>query len=134
MKNYDDIINLPYHRSTKYPRMPIIDRAAQFSPFAALTGYEEAIKETERPVDERIQLSEDAIVKLDEQLQLVAGKADKQPPVEITYFVPDERKTGGKYVTVRGNIKKIDQLKKIIVLQGEKIIPINEIIDIIIIE
>lgn len=127
---YDDIINLPHHQSPTRPRMPMIDRAAQFSPFSALTGYDEAIKETERFVDERIELDGDTIVWLDEQLQLLRSKLNENPKVVLTYFVPDERKSGGKYVTVTGNAKKIDHYKKLIILQDKRKIPINELIGI----
>lgn len=127
---YDDIINLPRHQSSTRPPMPMIDRAAQFSPFAALTGHDEAIKETERLVDERIELEEDTIVKLDEQFQILLSKVEENPTVELTYFVPDEKKAGGKYITTTGAVKKIDEYKKIIILQDEKKIPISEIIGI----
>lgn len=127
---YDDIINLPRHQSPTRPRMPLIDRAAQFSPFAALTGYDETIKETVRPVDERIMLEEDAIAKLNEQFKLLHSKIEENPFVLLTYFVPDEKKDGGKYITVSGNVKKIDEYEKVIILQDEIKIPINEIIGI----
>jgi len=128
---YDDIINLPHHESPTRPRMPMIDRAAQFSPFAALTGYDEAIKETERIVDERIELDGDTVAWLDGQLKLLRSRVKENPTVVLTYFLPDEKKAGGKYVTVTGNVKKIDEYGKIIVLEDKTKIPINEIIGII---
>lgn len=125
---YDDIINLPHHESLTRPRMPLIDRAAQFSPFAALTGYDEAINETERFVDERIELDEHTIAMLDEKLKLLRKRIDENPSVMITYFVPDINKDGGRYITVTGNVKKIDEFKKKIILENGTEIPINEII------
>lgn len=127
---YDDIINLPHHQSPTRPHMPLIDRAAQFSPFAALTGYDEAISETERLVDERIELDGDTIAMLDEQLRLLRSKAGKKLSVMVTYFVPDPGKDGGKYITVTGNVKKIDDFEKSIILQDESKIPIADIIGI----
>lgn len=127
---YHDIINLPHHKSSIRPPMSMIDRAAQFSPFAALTGYDEAIKETERLVDERIELDEDTIDWLDQQLQLLRSKLDDKPSVIITYFVADPKKAGGKYITVTGIVKKIDEYTKMIILQDERKIPIIDIIGI----
>jgi hypothetical protein len=127
---YDDIINLPHHESPTRPRMPLIDRAAQFSPFAALTGYDDAVNETERFVDGRIELDVDTVAMLDEKLRLLRSKADKNPFVMLTYFVPDIRKDGGRYITVTGNVKKIDEYKKKIILQNGTEIPIREIIGI----
>jgi len=106
----------------------MIDRAFQFSPFSALTGYDDAINETERLVDERIELDEDSVAMLNEKLKLLRRRADKNPLVMITYFVPDIRKDGGKYITVTGNVRQIDEYKKAIILQDETKIPIYEII------
>jgi len=127
---YDDIINLPHHQSQTRPRMPLIDRAAQFSPFSALTGYDDAISETERFVDERIELDKDTIAMLDERLQFLKNKINEQPYAIITYFVPDLNKDGGKYVTVTGNVKKIDEYERKIILKDGSKIPIYEIIGI----
>ncbi|MBQ5320020.1 MAG: hypothetical protein J6K17_13070 [Oscillospiraceae bacterium] len=112
---YDDIINLPHHVSKTRPQMSMHDRAAQFSPFAALTGYDDAVEETARLTDEQYELSEDARNRLDEQLRLITDRIDEQPEVEITYFVPDELKEGGKYVTVKGHVRIIDEYSKEIV-------------------
>jgi len=127
---YDDIINLPHHESPTRPRMPLIDRAAQFSPFSALTGYDYAINETERFVDERIELDADTISMLDEKLRLLRNRLDEKPFVFLTYFAPDIKKDGGKYITVTGNVKKIDEYEKVIVLQDGTEVPIDEIIGI----
>jgi len=110
--------------------MPLIDRAAQFSPFSALTGYDDAISETERFVDERIELDKDTIAMLDERLQFLKNKINEQPYAIITYFVPDLNKDGGKYVTVTGNVKKIDEYERKIILKDGSKIPIYEIIGI----
>lgn len=109
---YDDIMNLPHHVSATRPQMSMHDRAAQFSPFAALTGYDDAVEETARLTDEQAELSEDTRNKLDEMLGLIADRIDKQPAVEITYFVPDELKEGGKYVTARRRVRRIDEYEK----------------------
>lgn len=112
---YDDIINLPHHVSKKHPQMSLLNRAAQFSPFAALTGHEDAINETARLTDSFIELDEDRKRRLDEQLQLIRENVTLKPECEITYFKPDEKKEGGSYVTIQGNIKKIDEYSRQIV-------------------
>lgn len=106
---YDDIINLPHPISTRHPQMSLLDRAAQFSPFAALTGHEEAIKETARVTEERIELDEDRKERLDERLQMIREKLSEKTKLTFTYFQPDERKSGGAYLTVTGVVKKIDE-------------------------
>ena len=103
---YDDIINLPHHVSKKHPQMSLHDRAAQFSPFAALTGHKAAINETARLTDEKQILSEDVIAKLNEQLNLIKENIGTNPIVTITYFVPDDRKSGGAYISNTGVVKK----------------------------
>lgn len=124
---YDDIIDLPHHVSTVHPRMPRADRAAQFSPFAALQGYEEAIVETGRTTDRKAELSEDAKEALDESLRFLLKQITHHPEVSISYFRPDERKDGGEYVTIMGKAKAIDTDERIIVLEGGVEIPIGEI-------
>ena len=99
---YDEIINLPHHVSTTRPQMPMSDRAAQFAPFAALTGYDSAIKETGRLTDEKIELDEEALTALDMKYQLLMDVFDDAPEVTITFFQPDERKAGGKYASQVG--------------------------------
>ena len=103
---YDEILSLPHHVSKTRPQMPMSDRAAQFAPFAALTGYDSAIKETGRLTDERIELDEEALTALDLKYQLLMEALDEAPKVTITYFQPDERKAGGKYLTATGAVKK----------------------------
>lgn len=127
MGAYDDIINLPHPTSTKHPRMPIIDRAAQFSPFQALSGYGAAIQETARLTDQKIELTEDEKVLLDEKLRLLLDTGE----VGIfTYFQPDWKKDGGAYITVRSVMKKIDRLKNQIILTDNTAIPIESLLDV----
>ena len=126
---YDDIIDLPHHVSATRLRMSMIDRAAQFSPFAALTGYDAAIKETGRLTDERIELSEESRAALDRKQQLLLDNLADRPEVSVTYFVPDERKSGGAYVTVTGRVKKVDDYQRLLLLTDGTKIPLDEILD-----
>lgn len=105
---YDDIINLPHHVSAKHPQMELLDRAAQFSPFAALTGHEDSIRETARRTEEFLELEEDKKEQLDEKIHVLQENLWKKPEIIVTYFMPDEKKDGGAYVTHRGRIRKID--------------------------
>ena len=107
----------------------MIERAAQFSPFAALTGYEAAIKETARLTDRKIHLDQDAQATLDEKLRLLAETIDGYPEVTITYFLPDKKKAGGEYVTASGRIRKIDMYEQAIILMNGTRIPIDDILD-----
>lgn len=127
---YDDIINLPHHVSKKHPQMSLHDRAAQFSPFAALTGHKAAINETARLTDEKQILSEDVIAKLNEQLNLIKENINTNPIVTITYFVPDDKKSGGAYISNTGVVKKIDEYNHTVVLTDKTVIPIEQISDI----
>lgn len=107
---YDDIIHLPHPTSARHPRMPVSDRAAQFSPFAALSGHDAAIHETGRLTDCRIELAEDQKRELDRKMQALIPLLREQPEVVVTYFVPDFTKEGGAYITFTGNLKKIDPI------------------------
>ncbi len=127
---YDDIINLPHHISKKHPQMTLEARAAQFAPFAALTGYDDEVKETERLTNRRIELDDEAKSILDNKIQIILEQISQRPTVSITYFLPDTKKAGGEYVTITGTIKKIDGYNQVIVLENRIEIPINEIIDI----
>lgn len=109
ISRYSDIIDLPHHTSPKHPRMPMRNRAAQFSPFAALSGYEDTIKETERVTDTEIGESEYRLSALNRQLNIIKERISKSPEVAITYFIPDPLKSGGQYKTIRGNVKKLDE-------------------------
>ena len=127
---YDDLLDLPHHVSVTHPHMTLYDRAAQFAPFKALTGYEDDVEETARPTDQRIELDADSIVRLDARLRLLEEHLADAPTVSITYFRPDERKAGGSYETVTGVVKKIDAIKCILVLWDGQRIPIGDISDI----
>ena len=117
---YDDIINLPNPTSKKHPRMSLYDRAAQFSPFAALTGHEAAIKETARQTDEKLMLSD----------EVIAETIGTQQRVRITYFVPDKKKAGGAYITCSGCVKKFDEYEHTVIMEDKTVIPIEQISDI----
>ena len=127
MSEYDDIIDLPRPKS-KHEPMPMSDRAAQFSPFAALTGYSDAIDETARLTDRRIELSEEESAELDYRQQYLSTL--DSPTVTVTYFVSDERKTGGAYVTHTGTLKRIDEIERTMVFNDGVRMPIAEIISI----
>ncbi len=127
---YDDIINLPHHQSAPRPHMSAYDRAAQFSPFAALTGYEDAVIETARLTDKKVELDEYDKAALNERLNMIQDTLDEQPEVSITYFLPDKRKSGGAYVTVTGGVKKIDEYEHIVVMLDATKIPIDDIAEI----
>ena len=127
---YDYIIKLPHHVSIKRPHMAAIDRAAQFAPFAALTGYDAAIKETARLTGERVELDEYSTTALNDRLRIIAERIAQQPEIAITYFQPDITKSGGSYVTVTGAAKKIDEYKRIVIMTDGITIPIDEIVDI----
>lgn len=128
--NYDDIINLPRHISKKHPAMSLYARSSQFAPFAALTGYEDAVRETARETTERIELDDEIKSILDGKIQILSEQIRKRPEVSITYFLYDLRKDGGTYITVDGIIKKIDTYNQNLILADNTEIPINEIIDI----
>lgn len=126
-KKYADIIHMPHHVSPNRPRMSDIDRAAQFSPFAALTGYEDAVFEAGRLTDQQSILSEDEKTVLNEKMQMILDHLEEEPLITITYFVPDKKKAGGAYVTVSGIIKEIDEYEKAIVLADKTAVPIDQI-------
>ena len=115
-KNYEDILYLPHHQSTKHPPMPLINRAAQFAPFSALKDYDEAVSEASRLTCEQIELSEDEKSTLNERLMLLMENPEKKPVVEIVYYVPDKRKDGGSYQTRSGTVKRVDAQRKVLVL------------------
>lgn len=130
MGKYDDIIYLPHHVSSTRAHMPMLDRAAQFQPFRALTGYEDAVHEAARQTDEKIELTEDEKVLLDAKLQKLADGIDSRPLVTVTWFQPDKRKTGGVYATTTGQLKKIDDFKGVLILLNGERIPVEDILDI----
>ena len=128
-ESYEDIINLPHHVSPTRPRMSMADRAAQFSPFAALSGYGDAVQETARLTNQRIELDESAKAALDEKLRLLAEVIEDRPETAITYFLPDRKKTGGEYVTVSGRVKRADSVQRELVMMNGTRIPVEDILD-----
>ena len=130
MNQYEDIINLPHHVSPTRPQMPMSDRAAQFAPFAALTGYDAAIIETGRLTDEKIELDEEALTALDMKYQFLMDALDDAPEVTITYFQPDERKAGGKYVSAVGVVRKVDDFERRITMQDGAKIQMDDVLSI----
>ena len=127
---YDDIIDLPHPTSQNHPRMSLYDRAAQFSPFAALTGHSTAIAETGRLTDQRAELDEYEMARVDAELQRLQELLPGGPTASITYFVPDERKNGGSYQTVTGEVKRIDAVTGVIQMTDRREIPIEDVFSI----
>ena len=130
MGTYDDIINLPHPTSERHPRMPMANRAAQFSPFQALTGYDAAVKETARLTEAKAELTEEEQSALNAKIQLLADRLSSQPSAVFTYFQPDSKKEGGTYHTVHGTVKKIDGYTGEVVLTDGRRIPVGDILDI----
>jgi len=134
MKNYEDIMHMPHHVSTKHPQLSREQRAGQFSPFAALTGFEDEIDETARLTDRKLELDENEKQKLDGKLGFIRSclneGAEKLSDVTITYFVPDSEKAGGAYLDKTGKIKKIDEIKRCIVFVDKTELNIDDIADI----
>ncbi len=127
---YDDIINLPHHRSSTHPPMSNQARAAQFAPFAALVGYDEAVQETARLTDSQMDLSEDMGQALDRQLRRLQASIGDKPTVSITYFLPDQRKKGGRYLTATSRVIHIDSFKRFLRLEDHTEIPFDSIFNI----
>ena len=127
---YEDIINLPHHELTTRQRMPRINRAASFAPFAALTGYDDAVRETARLTSERIELDEGTKEILNNKLRIALDKAGERPEISITYFLPDKKKSGGAYVTVKAVIKRIDEYERLVIFTDKSSIPIDDIYEI----
>lgn len=129
VENYNDIINLPQHVSATHRAMSLHDRAAQFSPFAALTGYDAQIAETGRLTDEKAELDEDRQAKIDACLQILLDNAAERPEISVMYYLPDEKKSGGKYITVNGAFRRIDESIGTVVLTDGTNIRIADIAD-----
>lgn len=127
---YTDIFLLPHHVSKTRPKMSMEDRAAQFSPFAALTGYDDAVQEKARLTDERIELDEDTKAFLDRKQAFLLEVIDEQPDISVTYFVPDQKKSGGAYVTVTGKLKRFDEYERQLIFTDGRKIPVDEIANI----
>ena len=129
-KSYEEIINLPHHVSATRPQMSLHDRAAQFSPFAALTGHEAAIEETARLTEQRPELEEDAKEKLDRVLSELVRCIEERPIIHITFFKPDERKDGGTYLSSTGHVYKLNINKRLIVMEDGTEINFDDILNI----
>ena len=127
---YDDIIDLPHHVSATRARMPVADRAAQFAPFAALTGFGGVIDETARLTESRIELGEGAVEELERALNALAARQDERPEITVTYFRPDELKAGGAYLTVTGSLRRIDGHSRTLILTDGTRIPIADLLKI----
>ena len=130
MNSYEDIINLPHHVSDKRPQMPLRDRAAQFAPFAALTGHDEAIKETARLTDERIELDESTLAIFNEKIQIILDNLDIEPEVSVTYFKPDNKKIRWSLYRPHRSSEKIDDIEKSIIFTDKISISIEDVLEI----
>lgn len=130
MSGYEDILNLPHHVSKKHPRMSMHNRAAQFSPFAALTGYDSAIRETARQTNQRMDLSEDERAEIGEKLRLLMDRAGERSEADFVVFVPDARKAGGEYVSLTARVKRVDELARRVILADGREISFGDILEI----
>ena len=126
---YEDIVNLPPHISKRYPQPTMMDRAARFAPFAAITGYEEMVLEEARVTEERIDLDEGALALLNEKLNMIQEFLDEEPEVTITYFEPDKKKSGGAYNSITGIVKRIDEYEHLVIMKDGVRIFIDSIYD-----
>lgn len=129
-EKYKEIIHLPHKQSATRPHMPVADRAAQFAPFAALVGYDDAVKETARLTESRRELSDGALEQLNAKLNYIQEHLDEQPEVTITYFQPDSKKSGGAYLTCTGIVKKVDDYEHTVLMQDGREIFIDDISEI----
>lgn len=127
MGKYDDIINLPHHISKTRPQMSMHDRAAQFSAFAALSGYDDTVKETARLTDSKMELTEEETAELNLKIQILKEYADTRPFVFVEYFIPDKKKSGGSYVTVTGNFRRVDEYAGNMILTSREEIHLSDI-------
>ena len=124
---YEDIVNLPRHISKVHPQATMADRAARFSPFAAISGYEDMVKEAARVTEERIDITDATKELLNEKLNMIIEFLDEEPEVTITYFEPDKKKGGGAYISITGTVKRIDEYERIVLMSDDKKIRIDEI-------
>lgn len=126
---YDDMLYLPHHEPVKHQRMGMRERAAQFSPFAALTGYDDAITETARETDERPEVSDDTAERISEVLGLLSENASLMPPAVVSYFVPDERKEGGRILRHEGKVRRVDPVLGKVIFSDGTVIGFGDIMD-----
>ena len=124
---YEDIVNLPPHISKKHPQPTMMDRAARFAPFAAITGYEEMVLEEARITEERIDLDEGTLSILNEKLNMIQEFIDEEPEVTITYFEPDKKKSGGAYIDITGTVKRIDEYECLVIMTDGRMIRVEDI-------
>lgn len=129
-RDYSDIIHLPHHQSSCRKHMSMHDRAAQFAPFAALTGYHAAIKETARQTERKIELDEGMLAEINYKMQKIQNNMYNKPRLKIVYFVPDGKKNGGQYMSYEGNIRRIDEVKQVLIFTDGKEIAMNDVIQI----
>lgn len=127
IEKYGDIINLGHPTSKKHPRMPIRDRAAQFAPFAALVGYDDAVEETARVTDDMIEQSEEMKAVIDEKLRYLSERIGEMPTVIVTYFMPDKKKSGGEYKIFEGRVKRLDDYDAVMIFEDGKRISYDKI-------
>ncbi len=125
---YGDIIDLPHHQSKKRPHMSLSDRAAQFAPFAALRGYEDEISETARQTDKKLELDNDTAALLNERLHIIIESIKSEPEISLTYFIPDNKKEGGKYVSSTGKVRRVDEIQRFIQFKDETKISIDNLL------
>lgn len=130
MGKYDDILNLSHHVSSTRPHMSMHDRAAQFSPFAALTGYDDTVRETARLTDEKQELTAERINDLNQKIAFLNEHAEERPQITVEYFIPDGKKSGGKYVTLSGKFRRIDEYNHNMIFTSGEEIPLNDIFEI----
>lgn len=135
-RKYGDLFDCPHHVSSVHPPMPLADRAAQFAPFSALTGYEEIVKEEARLTEEKLELDEGELERLDESLQYLEKQLQDEmgtnPEVKITYFCADLKKEGGQYRTIQGKVRRIKKYEKAVELEDRTAIPIEDIVQILV--
>lgn len=125
---YGDIIDMPHHQSEKRPHMSLSDRAAQFAPFAALRGYEDEISETARQTDKKLELDNDTAALLNERLHIIIESIKSEPEISLTYFIPDDKKEGGKYVSSTGKVRRVDEIQRFIQFKDETKISIDNLL------
>ncbi len=126
---YDDMLDFPHHVSSVHPQMPVKERAAQFAPFAALTGYGDVIQETGRQTCPKLELSESAQEEIKRKLDWLAAHAGQRPQITVTYFLPDQKKEGGAYVTMSGTVKRVDDVGHVLRFEGGEDVKIADILE-----
>ena len=131
MDEYDDIINLPHHVSKNHRQMPMEMRAAQFAPFAALTGYDTVINETARLTDQQVELEDYDNERLNRKYAELIENISEHPVITVSYFKPDKHKGGGAYVSKTGHLKKVDTYEQLMIMEDGTSIPLAAIVDIV---